>query len=1232
MKEQGKKILVMFFSVAMFATCLAQTPAPPQTEGWVTLGEITVFGQTDPDGRKLPPKKVPIRFPENFLPTPDETTPHLKSESINLLLNEWGNIGRAYRGEGGWEEFKTLYREAQKRIQEGKANVWKCKAVIFRRTDVLYRREDGVLEPQRNYVSETDLNFCLETFARFKALVEAFTKGALEMQLTVSVEEEPITGYYERDQVWTLDPREAGYEYLRGRFNFGDFDCILYMFHPGTTRSFSFGGTAGRTNNATQAYVILSNGREFGKRIGHSEAMLHEWYHQIEDTYFHYGFGGREWSWLPWLHSASQNGYFTDEIGYSGWYSWLRDLMQYSVTEEMWKQLSNRKEPDWKNAIRQTRRWNGEEYEWSDVRDSPWQKLPYLTPEDIAKRLGASKIEIRAEESAVLFLPEGFDSRTPILKTIDWEDFTLNNELQFAREAIARMGNLQRDLFIIRWNASDFVLRNLQSENGEKPKVLGYISVDGRLMLVAQMKPLPDTLCETNLLALGNDRVKIFLKTKGEFLKGEPVTVSFHSNANDVRYVVTNWAGEVIPLEANGILSSSSLGVGTHYLKVQGIFSNGERIERPFVIRIVEPIRAKLQVVGTRRISASDFDLKLYLKNGSKSSRVKLSPVLPNGWTVEGLPQEISLEAYERKELLTKGKVSNEVRDGTATIRLDIVAEAYPGNVKAEELTLFRETSKTLKHDTFETGTEGWDVEREDSGGWRARSTEGGVQGKCLEIEDSGGVRWGRVTAFGSYRGGKRDAEGTGYETSSYPYLDFYFKTNSTQSLGLVVTLHNGKRYVIMLTGPYQEQWGESVQLARAKFIPNGQWQRIVYPLHEELTKVAGEGSHYVVDISLGDPRTFSSNQYRSSDRLQYYVDEFRITRDADLSANTTVNDPDSEINKEGDPNSPNAEDRARACANLSLNAPPERLVQIRKLIEDKSPLVRLNAAVAFTRVKDSDAIPMLIQRVKLDPDPGIAVQAVKALAFQDTPEAWNAIASFTRIHRFGEEPLSEAAFQLGRKGNPEYRKDISILLAARSWKARRDGAKALGNFQDEQSQIVLMAFLQEIDPMVRIAVAQGANPDVPLVAKRLEWGSVNDLSNVVRGYCYARLTRAKDPVIRSRGYAGLKEADPEIRRIICEEMGNDSQEHHVFYLQEMLKDPNPYVRAAAVNSLFKMPGERRFEEISVLSEEEYEQVLLPVLHAAKSGKIKLPNEMLSRLSEHRNAEVRAVAKEIKGT
>lgn len=1223
---------MMVFTIASFLIGWTQTSPPPRAEEWVTLGEITVFGQTDPDGRKLPPRKVPIRFPENFLPFTDDAKPHIKADGYNLLLNEWGNIGRAYRDKGGWEEFKTLYREAQKRIQEGKANVWKCKAVVFRRTDVLYKREDGVLEPQRNYVSETDLNFCLETFARFKALVEAFTRGAVEMQLTVSIEEEPITGYYERDQVWTLDPREAGYEYLRGRFNFGDFDCILYMFHPGTTRSFSFGGTAGRTNNATQAYVILSNGREFGKRIGHSEAMLHEWYHQIEDTYYHYGFGGREWSWLPWLHNASQNGYSTDEVGYSGWFSWLRDLMQHSVTEEMWKQLSNRKELDWKNAIRQTRRWNGEEFKWNDVRDSPWQKLPFLTPEDVAKRLGTSKVEVRAEESAVLFTPEGFDSKTPILKSIDLDDFTLNNELQFAREAIARIGNNQRDLIFIRWNAADFVLRNLHSESGEEPKVLGYISVDGRVMLVAETKPLPETLCETNILALGNERTKIFVKARGEYLKGQQVNVSFRSESSDIRYVVTDWEGKAIPFDANGTLSTNSLGVGTHFLKVQGILSNGERIERPFVLRVIEPIRAKLQVVGTRRISTSDFELKLFLKNGSKSSRVKLIPTLPNGWSIEGFPQEILLDAYEQKELRAKGKVSNEVRDGKATIRLDITADAYPGSVKTEELILSRETGKTLKHDTFEIGTDGWDVEREDSGGWMVRTVEGGVQGKCLEIEDSGGVRWGRVTAFGFYRGGKRDSEGMGYETSSYPYLDFYFKTDSVQSLGLVVTLHQGKRYVIMLTGPYQEQWGESVQLARAKFIPNGEWQRIVYPLHEELTKVAGEGPHYVVDISLGDTRTFSSNQYRSSNRFKHYVDEFRITREADLSANTTVVDPDSEINKEGDPTSTNADDRARACANLPTDAPPERVAQIRKLIEDKSPLVRLNAVAAFTRIKDADSIPMLIQRVKLDPDPGVAVQAVKALSFQDTPEAWDAIASFTRLHRYGEEPLAEAALQMSKKGNPEYRKDISILLAARSWKTRRDGAKALGNFQDEHSQIVLMAFLQEVDPMVRIAVVQGANPDIPLVARRLEWGSVNDLSNVVRGYCYARLTRAKDPLIRSRGYAGLKEADPEIRRIVCEEMGNDSREHHVSYLREMLKDPNPYVRAAAVSSLFKMPGERKFEEISVLSEEEYEQVLLPVLHAAKSGKIKLPDEMLSRLSEHRNTEVRTIVKELKSS
>jgi hypothetical protein len=175
----------------------------------------------------------------------------------------------------------------------------------------------------------------------------------------------------------------------------------------------------------------------------------------------------------------------------------------------------------------------------------------------------------------------------------------------------------------------------------------------------------------------------------------------------------------------------------------------------------------------------------------------------------------------------------------------------------------------------------------------------------------------------------------------------------------------------------------------------------------------------------------------------------------------------------------------------------------------------------------------------------------------------------------------------------------------------------------------MMLTFLLEVDPMVRVAVARSSNPNVDLVARRLEWASINDLSNVVKGHSYAALTRADDPLRRSRGYAGLKEDDPAIRTIIAQHMQLRPIESHVTPLLGLVSDPVPQVRAAAVEALFKMPGTRSFSEMSVLAGENDDFVIYHLIEAARAQKIELPRSMLERLSSHRNPLIRERVKEL---
>jgi hypothetical protein len=345
---------------------------------WFKLGETIAFGQRDPDSRKFAEMRVPIRFPKQLIATPTDFDPHIRWNEKKIKLNQWGNIGRIYQATGGWDEFRERWEKAQDRIAQGESRVWKVRAQIFRRTDVLYKRSDGVLAPQRGYLSLQDIRFVVESFVRFEALVEAFTDGAIDVEITYGTEEDPVFGEYEGSQAWSFHPFVAAESYLRGRFNYGDYDSIIYFYPPGLTNSFSFGGTIGRSNNATLSYVILTNGREQDTRIGHTEAMLHEWLHQIENTWSRFGYGMHEGSHLAGLHSAEQHGYQTDIVGFTGWFAWIRDFMTYNVRQGMWAKFTNRDEPDWDDVMRVSHKWDGSLRVWSQVSDDPWAKLPFL--------------------------------------------------------------------------------------------------------------------------------------------------------------------------------------------------------------------------------------------------------------------------------------------------------------------------------------------------------------------------------------------------------------------------------------------------------------------------------------------------------------------------------------------------------------------------------------------------------------------------------------------------------------------------------------------------------------------------------------------------------------------------------------------------------------------------------------------------------------------------------------
>lgn len=1133
---------------------------------WKTFGTMRL-GDAD----------VPVRFPADALVPVNVDGPHFQHDGRTYEINRWGNLGRSYLGRGGWDEFSKEYETAMERIRNGSPNVWRAKCTIFTTLDLLYEDADGVLHRQWVKMDPEDLDLCRETFARWKTLVEVFSGGNLKVEVDFNIEDQPVRGHYRGNESWSFDPRVAGEVYYRGLTNRGDFDCILFFWYPGPSTAFSFGGTAGRTNGATQAYVLLSHGRELGPRIGHTEAMLHEWYHQIEGTYGLWGYGGPEYSWLPHLHSAEQNGYAVDQAGHTGWFSWMRDLFRYSVRPGMWLKMSNRREPDYAAVAKQTHTTDDPvPVTWSEVRDDPWAKLPYLTPETIAKRLGVSSIEVKHTQTDVCFVPSEEGSILSVVRQEpDPENSILDNQLNFLREGVAgfryRAGDQVRQMLFVRWDLIDMVVDRLADHPvGTQPpaNVLGYLSVDAKMMVVLDTAMDRDTLAETGLLRVGTAGVPVDVQFSGAAASGQQFAPRIECDLPGLsRWELYEW-GTVRPVErtTSGFRFAPPSNASAAVYEARATGAAGEMVSRPITVHALDALHVRLLPVGSSRVSGKEHRLKLELRS-NEAGEAGVEWDLPRGWRPIGdAPSSVRLQPNALTAMEYAFDVSG-CPEGKTSVRalVDVGGKSFPAEAALE---VFRQP--VLQRDDFETGPGGWDSPRNDRAGWTVEAAADAERGgNVLAVTDQGGTHWGRVNAFGRYLpNGQPDPDAPGYDASVYRFVELYMKTTSRESCGLIVTLADQKRYAVMLTGRHREQWGESTELPRARFVADGTWQRVVYDLGGALEKATGSpGPHIVTDIGFGDPRKFCSNQWFSSDRITYFVDDFRILQQAEPGEEAPL--------PEAEPSLDSADPllRAAACARVKPDSPLSDIQAVAKLLSDINATVRLNAAGVFTRVKHTEAEPALIQEI-MDTDARVAEYAARALAFQGTERAMAALREGVAkaLSGYTRGVIAEL---LADKNDTKALAGIGSLMNSPDVAGRVAACRALGKMGGQGGHVFLLGFLNDSDPNVRAAAARAvSDPSLVGLDIRLADAVQHETSDLVRAEAGAALLLSNKPAMVEVGLSLLRHPNPDIRQLVVTRMGQIGRKEWVESVRLLVEDVNPEVREAAGRALRRLQGE----------------------------------------------------------
>lgn len=402
--------------------------------------------------------------------------------------------------------------------------------------------------------------------------------------------------------------------------------------------------------------------------------------------------------------------------------------------------------------------------------------------------------------------------------------------------------------------------------------------------------------------------------------------------------------------------------------------------------------------------------------------------------------------------------------------------------------------------------------------------------------------------------------------------LKFWAKSSSRDSL--VLRASDGK---------------QTSEYPLSGFIADGKW-------HQVIVQVPANAEW----MSLG-PTEFKNRSERiEPGTIEYQFADFQLGNEAAL----TSNGPDAESV------------RAQQAATMTAEA----------LKGDPSDLVKLNGLNRRTDAygaKDEAALIELAHSANAR----IAEAAIKQLAKLGTPTAKAEIVRLIASSPF-ERVKQVAALEVGKMGDAKLAGAMSLLFASKNWQTRLAGAKGIAMLPGDEPAVILMTFLQEIDPQIRLAVTEGANTANPVVLKRLLWSAVNDPSDAVRAASCLRLIFSGKAREVAEGYKGIRDDSVWVRIAILKGLAAKPDEAHRGALRIAVVDLSPRVRAEALTA-FGTLKEVSLDEISNTLEDKYPVVQRALIQLAKAKNLTLPKNALDNLKASIDPKVVEMAREV---
>lgn len=435
---------------------------------------------------------------------------------------------------------------------------------------------------------------------------------------------------------------------------------------------------------------------------------------------------------------------------------------------------------------------------------------------------------------------------------------------------------------------------------------------------------------------------------------------------------------------------------------------------------------------------------------------------------------------------------------------------------------------------------------------------------------------------------------------SETPTLGFWMKTASRDPLA--VTLTDGTKSVTVSVRRGDVLGG--LPESAVAFPDDGAWHHVAIDFKDAAAKA---GLDSITGITVGPSPGTRRSGVRGVGAIEVFLDEFRFSSD---KGDAFLADP------QPNATSPSYEERAIFAAKATQTSP-----ELIALLVDPVTTVRLNAADAYTRIKDNEAQPNLVKCV-VDLNPAVASRAIKALMFQGGEIA---MLTAKRLTAIGVTPLvrGTAVDLLGKTADPKLRPEIAAMLTDKSRYNRAAAARALGKLPGKDAAMVRMAFLDQTDPEVKLAVIQSSDPADDFQMRKLMWSAVNEPADGIRAASDIELLQSPDAATSAEGYKGVKDDSRAVRLIVLEWLAANPSEKHRNALRLAITDRSPEVRAAALRGFAALEKGAEPDEIANVVEDQDPEVMLALQELAKKRGFKLADNTRKLMAASPDERVR---------